>query len=96
MPISTRLCRGQSLSWVRSTVEQVQVSEELSDSPSDTKPYDIRDEKLKTDDCVVHDPENIEDEIRLFCTPNDKDTPQVEEEDTENAFLDDIYQELLV
>lgn len=41
-------------------------------------------------------PENIEDEIRLFCTPNDKDTSQVEQEDTENAFLDDIYQKLLV
>ena len=39
---------------MHSTAEQVQVSEELSDSPSDTKPYDIRDEKVKTDECVVH------------------------------------------
>ena len=81
---------------VECTAEQGQVSKELSDSPSDTKPYDIRDEKLRTDECVVHDPENIEDEIRLFCTPSDKDTCQVEEEDTKNAFLEDISQKLLV
>ena len=39
---------------------------------------------------------NIEDEIRLLCTSNDKDTHQAEEEDAENAFLEDISQELSV
>ena len=48
------------------------------------------------EECAVPDPNNIEDEIRLLCTSNDKDTHQAEEEDAENAFLEDISQELSV
>ena len=30
--------------------------------------------------CAVPDPGNTDDETRLLCSPNDKDTPQVLEE----------------
>ena len=30
--------------------------------------------------CAVPDPENTDDETRLLCSPNGKDTPQVLEE----------------
>ena len=75
---------------------RAEVSEIFSDSTSDTKPYGISEEDLRAEECVVPNPENIEDEIRLLCSSNDKDTPQAEEEDAENAFLEDISQELSV
>ena len=31
---------------------------------------------LSAEECVIPDPENIEDEIRLLCSSNDKDTHQ--------------------
>ena len=73
-----------------------QVNELLSDSTSNTRQYGISEEDLRAKVCVVPDPENIEDEIRLLSSSNDKDTHQAEEEDAENAFLEDISQELLV
>ena len=45
---------------------------------------------------VIPDPENIDDEIRLLCSSNDKDTHQAEEEDAKNTFLEGISQELSV
>ena len=68
----------------------------VSDSTSDTRLYGISGEDLRTEECVVPDPNNIEDEIRLLCSSNDKDTHQAEKEDAENAFLDDISQDLSV
>ena len=76
--------------------DQRQVSELFSDSTSDTIPYGISEEDLKTEECVVPDPNNIEDEIRLLCSSNDKNTHHAEEEDAENAFLEDNSQELSV
>ena len=37
---------------------------------------------------------NIEDEIGILCIPNNKDTLQAKEVDADNAFLEDISQEL--
>ena len=74
--------------------EQRQVSELSFDSTSDTRLYGISVEELRTEECVAPDSENIEDEIGVLCSPNDKDTPQTEEEDVDNAFLEDISQEL--
>ena len=62
----------------------------------DTRPYGISEEDLRAEECVVPDLENIEDKIRLLCSSNEKDTPQAEKEDAENAFLEDISQELSV
>ena len=59
-------------------------------------PISVEDIRAVAQECVIPDPENIEDEIRLLCNSNDKDTHQAEEEDAENAFLDDISQELSV
>ena len=91
---------AQGSSEARTSVEcptdPRQVSELFSDSNSDTRPCGISEEDLRTEECVVPGPNNIEDEIRLLCSSNDKDTHQVEEEDAENAFLEDISQELLV
>ena len=50
----------------------------VSDSTSDIRPCFIGEEKLRADECVVPDPENTEDEIRLLCSPNDKDTTQAD------------------
>ena len=50
----------------------------VSDSTSDIRPCFIGEEKLRAGQCVVPDPENTEDEIRLLCSPNDKDTTQVD------------------
>ena len=52
----------------------------VSDSISDKRPYFIGEEKLMAQKCAVPDPENTDDETRLLCSPNDKDTPQVHEE----------------
>ena len=92
---------AQGSSGARTSVEcptdQRQVSELFSDSTSDTRPYGISSEEdLRTEECVVPDPNNIEDEIRLLCNSKDKDTRYAEEEDAENAFLEDISQELSV
>ena len=73
-----------------------QVGELFSDSTSNTRPYGISEEDLRAEKCVVPDAENIEDEIRLLCSSNHKDTHQAEEELAENAFLGDISQELSV
>ena len=85
---------AQGSSGGRTSIEcptdQSQVSELFSDSISDTRPYDISEEDLRAEECVVPDPNNIEDEIRLPCSSSDKDTHQAEEEDAENAFLEDI------
>lgn len=51
---------------------------------------------IRTMECIVLDLENIEDEIMSHCSPNGKDTPQTDEEDAENAFLEDNSQELPV
>ena len=59
-------------------------------------PISVEDIRAVAQECVIPDPENIEDEIRLLCNSNDKDTHQAEEEDAENAFLDGISQELSV
>ena len=89
---------AQGSSGARTSVEcptdQRQVSELFPDSTSDTRPYGINEEDVRTEECVVPDPNNIEDEIRLLCSSNDKDTHHAEEEDAENAFLEDISQEL--
>ena len=91
---------AQGSSGARSSVEcptdQRQISELFSNSTSDTRPYGISVEDIRAEECVIPDPENIEDEIRLLCNSNDKDTHQAEEEDAENAFLDGISQELSV
>ena len=50
----------------------------VSDSTSDIRPCFIGEEKLRADECVVPDPKNTEDEIRLLCSPNDKDTTQAD------------------
>ena len=50
----------------------------VSDSTSDIRPCFIGEEKLRADECVVPDPENTEDEIRLLCSANDKDKTQVD------------------
>ena len=85
-------------SGTRTSVEcptnQRQVSELFSDSTSDTRPYGVED--IRAEECVILDPENIEDKIRLLCSFNDKDTHQTEEEDAENAFLEGISQDLSV
>ena len=52
--------------------------------------------RLRTEECVIPDPEKNEDEIRLHCSPNGKDTPQAEEEDAENTFLENISQKLSI
>ena len=91
---------AQGSSGARTSVEcptdQRQISELFSDSTSNTTPYGISAEDLRAEECVIPDPENIEDEIRLLCNSNDKDTHQAEEEDAENAFLEGISQELSV
>ena len=50
----------------------------VSDNTSNIRPYFIGEEKLRTDECVVSDPENTEDEITLLCSPKDKDTTQID------------------
>ena len=91
---------AQGSSGARTSVEcptdQRQLSELFSDSTSNTRLYGISEEDLRTEECVVPDPNNIEDEIRLLCSSNDKDTHHAEEEDAENVFLEDISQELSV
>ena len=91
---------AQGSSGTRTSVEcptdESQVSELFSGRTSDTRPCDISEEYLRAGECVVPDPENIEDEIRLLCSSNDKDTHEAEEEDAENAFLEGISQELSV
>ena len=72
------------------------MSELFSDSSSGTTLYGISIEDLRPVECFVPDPENIEDESRLLCSSNDKDTHQVEKEDAENASLEGISQELSV
>ena len=47
---------------------------------SPTKYRILLEEKLMAEKCAVPDPENTDDETRLLCSPNDKDTPQVLEE----------------
>ena len=73
---------AQGSSGARTSVEcptdQRQISELFSDSTSDTRPYGISEEDLTAEECVVPDPRNIEDEIRLLCSSNDKDTYQAE------------------
>ena len=81
---------------VECPAEQRQVSELFFDSTSGTRPFGISEEELRTDECVAPDSENIEDEIGELCSPNDKDTPQAEQEDVDNVFLEDISQELSV
>ena len=71
---------AQGSSGARSSVEcptdQRQISELFSNSTSDTRPYGISVEDIRAEECVIPDPENIEDEIRLLCSSNDKDTHQ--------------------
>ena len=97
---SAECSSAQGSSGTRTSVEclvdQRQENELFSDSTSDTRQYGISEEDLRAEECVVPDPENIEGDIRLLYGSNDKDTPQAEEEDTENAFLEDISQELSV
>ena len=91
---------GQGSSGARTSDEyptvQRQVSELFSDSTSSTGPYGISVKDIRGEECVIPNPENIEDEIRLLCSSNDKDTHEAEEEDAENAFLEGISQELSV